>query len=179
MDPARDKDCERTTEFMKLLTSHQPQIYAYIATALFGDSAAADVLQDTNLCLWEQADRYDFDRPFLPWAFAFARQLVMAHRKKCSRSRLIFCDESLDILNDYLLKKSDTIDDRLAALQKCLKRLNPDQAELIHERYMAKTPVQTIASRMNHSAHSISSRLYRIRKFLARCIEHTLATQEG
>ena len=46
------------------------------------------------------------------------------------------------------MEASDTIDDRLAALQKCLKRLSATQAELIRERYMTKTPVQTIADRL-------------------------------
>lgn len=149
MDPGKNVNSERTTQFVKLLTSHQPQIYAYISAALFGDSAAADVLQDTNLHLWAEAARYDFDRPFLPWAFGFARQRVLAYRKTCSRSRLVFSDKSLDLLSDHCLKASDTADDRLAALRKCLKRLGAAQAELIRERYMAKTPVQTIASRMN------------------------------
>jgi RNA polymerase sigma-70 factor, ECF subfamily len=168
---------ERTTQYMQLLTSHQPQIYAYIAAMLFGDSSAADVLQDTNLHLWAQAERYDFDRPFLPWAFGFARQRVMAYRKSCVRSRLVFCDEALDVISDHCRQASDTIDDRLTALQKCLKRLSTAQAELIRERYMAKTPVQTIAARMNESAHNISSRLHRIRKILANCVEHALATE--
>jgi RNA polymerase sigma-70 factor (ECF subfamily) len=178
VDPAEDVNPERTTQFVKLLTSHQPQIYAYIAAALFGDSAAADVLQDTNLHLWAQANRYDFDRPFLPWAFGFARQRVMAYRKTCSRSRLVFCDRTLELLSDQCLRVSDTIDDRLTALQKCLTRLSTAQAELIRERYVSKTPVQTIASRMNESAHNISSRLHRIRKILARCVERTLAIEE-
>ena len=163
---------------MKLLTSHQPQIYAYISAALLGDSAVADVVQETNLHLWTKADQYDIERPFLPWAFGFARQRVMAYRKSCSRSRLVFGDESLDLLCNHFLKASDTIDDRLTALQNCLKRLNTAQAELMRDRYVTRTPVQTIASRMNETAHSISSRLYRIRKILARCVEHTLATQE-
>ena len=106
-DPEENAKCERTTQFIKLLTSHQPQIYAYIATLLFGDSAAADVLQDTNLHLWAQADRYDFDRPFLPWAFGFARQRVMAYRKTCSRSRLVFCERPWILLSDQFQKASD------------------------------------------------------------------------
>ena len=101
-NPEEIAKSERTTQFIKLLTSHQPQIYAYIATLLFGDSAAADVLQETNLHLWAQADRYDFDRPFLPWAFGFARQRVMAYRKTCSRSRLVFCEGALDLLSDHM-----------------------------------------------------------------------------
>ena len=168
---------ERTTQFIKLLTSHQPQIYAYIATLLFGDSAAADVLQETNLHLWAQAERYDFDRPFLPWAFGFARQRVMAYRKTCNRSRLVFCESALDLLSDHIQKASDTIDDRLVALQKCLQRLSALQEELIRERYTAKSSVQNIATRMNDSPHNISTRLHRIRKILANCVERVLATE--
>ena len=178
VDSTEDVNSERTTQFVKLLTSHQPQIYAYIATALFGDHAAVDVLQDTNLHLWAQAGRYDFDRPFLPWAFGFARQRVMAYRKTCSRSRLVFCERTLELLSDQYLKVSDGIDDRLTALQKCLARLSASQASLIRERYVAKTPVQAIASQTNDSAHNISSRLHRIRKSLASCVERTLAIEE-
>ena len=162
---------------MTLLTSHQPRIYAYIAAMLVGDSAAADLLQDTNLQLWAKADQYDFSRPFLPWAFAFARQRVMAYRKTCVRSRLVFSSEVLDLLGDHCARASDAIDDQLTALQKCLAPLGNAQAELVRERYMAKTPVQTIASQTNDSAHNISCRLHRIRKILASCIERTLATE--
>jgi DNA-directed RNA polymerase specialized sigma24 family protein len=113
----------------------------------------------------------------LPWAFGFARQRVMAYRKTCSRSRLVFGENTLDLLSDQCLKVSDTIDDRLTALQICLKRLSTAQAELIHERYTAKTPVQAIAARMNDSADNISVRLHRIRKILGNCVERTLATE--
>jgi RNA polymerase sigma-70 factor (ECF subfamily) len=176
-EPIESLNSEQTTQFVQLLTSYQPQIYAYIATMLFGDSAAADVLQDTNLHLWAQAGRYEFDRPFLPWAFGFARQRVMAYRKTCSRSRLVFSDEALDLLSEQCLDASETIDDRLVALQKCLKRLNTAQSELIRERYVTKTPVQAIADRLNDTAHNISSRLHRIRKLLATCVERALAAE--
>lgn len=168
---------DRTTQFVKQLTSHQPQMYAYIASALCGDSAAADVLQETNLALWAQIDRYDFQRPFLPWAFGFARQQVMAYRKTCSRSRLVFSDEVVEVLADHFLEAPDTLDDRLAALERCVKRLGAAEAQLIHERYTVKTPVQTIARQLDVPAHSISSRLHRIRKILARCVQHAAVTE--
>lgn len=177
MEPVEGMNSEQTTQFVQLLTSHQPQIYAYIATMLFGDSAAADILQETNLHLWAQAEKYDRERPFLAWAFGFARQRVMAYRKTCNRSRLVFSDKALDVLSEQCVEDADAIDDRLAALQKCLQRLSAAQAELIRERYAAKVPVQTIAVRMNDSAHNISSRLHRIRKLLASCVERTVATE--
>jgi RNA polymerase sigma-70 factor (ECF subfamily) len=177
VEPKQNRHADRNAQFVKLLTSHQPQIYAYIAAALIGDSAAADVLQNTNLSLWAQVDRYDFDKPFLAWAFGFARQHVMAYRKTCSRSRLIFCDEAVDHLAEHSLKAADAVDDRLAALERCLKRLSTAQAELINNRYTAGTPVQTIARRLDVPAHTISSRLHRIRKILAKCVQQAMATE--
>lgn len=170
--------CDRSTQFIALLSAHQPRLYAYISTMLYGDAAAADVFQETNMHLWAQASQFDFERPFLPWAFGFARQRVFAHRKTCSRSRLVFSDETLALVSDQCMKSAGEIDDRLVALQECLKRLNAQQAELVSERYGSKTPVQTIADRLSESAHNISSRLHRIRKMLAKCVEHKLMTEE-
>lgn len=40
-----DDDAARAARFVELLTAHQRNLYAYIATLLAGDSATADVLR--------------------------------------------------------------------------------------------------------------------------------------
>ena len=79
--------------FVDLLTSSQRSLFAYINTLVVGNSSAPDILQDTNLELWARRLDYDWSRPFLPWAYGFAYQLVLAYRKKQSRSKLVFSDE--------------------------------------------------------------------------------------
>jgi RNA polymerase sigma-70 factor (ECF subfamily) len=177
-EPTDFSECERSTKYIQLLTANQPKLYAYIATLMMGDSAAADILQETNMHLWTHAQEFDFNRPFLPWAFGFARQRVMAFRKTCSRSRLVFDDTTLSLIDDKVTSSVAEIDDRLSALRKCLKKLTGPQAELIRERYVAKTPMTTLAQRLNQTAHNLSSQLHRIRKVLAKCIELTLSAQE-
>ena len=145
---------------------------------VLGDAAASDILQETNLHLWKHAGQYDFERPFLPWAFGFARNRVMAFRKSCSRSRLVFDDATVSLIEDRLASSVSEIDDRLSALGQCLKKLKKDQAELVRERYMNKTPVTTLAERLNSTAHNVSSQLHRIRKILAKCVEFTLLAEE-
>jgi RNA polymerase sigma-70 factor (ECF subfamily) len=177
-NPQENQALDQSTHFIQLLTSHQPNLYAYIAAMLLGDTAASDLLQETNLHLWKQAAQYDSDRPFLPWAFAFARQRVMAYRKSCRRSRLVFDDATLTLIDDKVMSSVSEVDDRLSALQKCLNKLSAQQTELIRERYMHNTSVTTMAERLNQTAHNISSQLYRVRKTLAKCIEFTLAAEE-
>jgi RNA polymerase sigma-70 factor (ECF subfamily) len=177
-DRAVKPNDDRSTQFVDLLTAHQRKLYAYIATMLLGDAAAADVLQDTNLDLWARIDNYDFSRPFLPWAFGFARQRVLAYRRTYCRSRLVFGDEAFQLVHEACAKYASEADDRLVALRKCLKKLNPQQAELIRERYYSKTPVKLMADQFHDSVQNISSRLHRIRKSLAKCVSATLATEQ-
>ncbi len=168
---------DRSTRFVELLTAHQRKLYGYIASMLMGDPAAADVLQETNLDLWSRIDDYDFERPFLPWAFGFARQKVLTFRRSHCRSRLVFGEEALNLINDTCIQYASEADDRLVALRKCLQKLSPQQAKLIHTRYVTRTPVKNIAEQWDESVHNVSSRLHRIRKALGKCIESTLAAE--
>jgi RNA polymerase sigma-70 factor (ECF subfamily) len=172
-------DPERAARFVELLTAHQRKLYAYICTLLLGDPTAIDVLQDTNVDLWSRASDFDFDRPFLPWAFAFARQRVLAHRKSQSRSRLLFSDAAMARIDAECARLAGEADDRLLALQNCLSKLNPRQSQLIRERYNARASVKSIAAQLGDSAHNVASQLYRIRKVLARCVDATMAREEG
>lgn len=176
-DPDRHDTFNRSTRFVELLTSHQRKLYGYIATMLLGDPAAADVLQETNLDLWARIDDYDFDRPFLPWAFGFARQKVLVFRRFHGRSKLLFGEEALKLIDDACVEFASEADERLVALRTCLQKLHPDQAALIHARYAARTPVKLMAEQMNETVQNISSRLHRIRKSLAKCIQVTLVVE--
>lgn len=164
----------QAARFVELLTAHQPKLYAYICTLLAGDPAASDVLQDTNVDLWSKSFEFDFERPFLPWAFAFARQRVLAHRKSQSRSRLLFSDAAMARIDQECSELAGEADVRLAALQQCLGRLNERQSRLIRDRYHTKHSVKTIASRLGQTAHNVASQLHRIRKTLAKCVDLTL-----
>ena len=85
----------------------------YINTLLVGDSAAVDVLQDTNLDLWARLENFDSSRPFLAWAYGFAFQRVLAYRKSRQRSRLVLSDEMVQLISDACVQDSTTADARL------------------------------------------------------------------
>lgn len=176
----QDNELDRrdtATRFVELLTAHQRDLYSYINTLLLGNSAALDVLQDTNLDLWSRLDNYDFNRPFLPWAYSFAFQRVLAYRKTQVRSRLVFDDAMVSFISDAYTGTESVADGRLMALRACLEKLEAKQHELIRERYVGKLSVNALASKMGSTANQISARLYRIRKTLAKCVEMAMAAE--
>jgi RNA polymerase sigma-70 factor (ECF subfamily) len=173
----RDVERGRTGDFVQALTGVQSRLYAYICF-LLGDAASArDVLQETNLALWDKALDYDPSRPFVPWAYGVAYLQVMAHRKRCSRSRLLFDEQLVGELAEQAMGREVDLDRRLEALGDCMGRLPGPRRDLIDRRYVHGDSVDQIAGRLRKAPNVVAASLYRIRKTLLECIESKLATE--
>ena len=166
-------------EFTQRLISCQPVLYSRIATLMGTVEGAHDVLQNTNVALCKRANDYDDSRPFLAWAFVFARFEVMAWRKTQQRSHLVLDDELVNQFADELVEGDDSCGQRLAALEQCLERLPARQRELLAERYEFNRSVQRIAARLDMSDNSVAALLYRIRRSLQTCIQLRLNRGEA
>lgn len=167
----------RDKRFVDLLTSYQRDLNAYVFTLMAGDPATPDIVQDANVDLWAHKEDFDFSRPFLPWAFRFAHNRVLAHRKKVGRSRLVFSDEYIETLGAAMASDPIDSDRRLTALIRCVESLHGEQKWLVRERYSGGGTVKGIAARLGKTADQISARLYRIRQGLAECIERRLGSE--
>lgn len=167
----------RTNEFMQLLTGVQSRLYAYICT-MIGDSAGAqDVLQETNVVLWDKAGEYDPDRPFLPWAYRVAFLQILAYRKRCTRNRLVFDEELLSEMTEEFLGGDEDHATLLEALGACLEKLPEFRRELIDLRYRHGESVEQIARKLRKAPNVVSASLYRVRKALLSCIEGRLVAE--
>ncbi|HVJ45696.1 MAG TPA: sigma-70 family RNA polymerase sigma factor [Luteolibacter sp.] len=168
-----------TPAFVGHLTGCQSSLYVFISALLGGAEGAADVLQETNIVLWNKAGDYDPSRPFLPWAYTFARFQVMAWRKKQSRSRLVLDDELVARVADEFDVKDVRADRQLEALENCLTLLPPAQRELLDSRYFHGKGVSEIAGKAGRAENAIAANLYRIRKVLMECVKSKLQQEVG
>jgi RNA polymerase sigma-70 factor (ECF subfamily) len=157
-----------------LLEAMQPRLYGFILKRLADRDQTLEVLQRTNLVIWQKATDYRPGTSFEAWTFTIARFQLMAWRKNKSRNRLVFSDTVYEQI-DKQTEQSDVDDDaRVVALKDCVKQLNVDESKLLEQRYREDLPLATIASTMNMSLDAIGMRLSRIRKKLAACIERRL-----
>lgn len=157
--------------YHQLLTESQSALYAFVCTLLGGSSGSYDVLQETNMVLWEKADDFDVSRPFLPWALQFARLQVLAYRKRMQRDRLMFSTELMELLESELHPSELDTNVRLEALEQCLQKLTTEQRNLIRWSYEYDATVSKIGQWIGKSAEAVASQLYRVRKSLMVCIE--------
>ncbi len=161
---------------MQLLTGTQSRLYAYICTLTGAAASARDVLQETNLALWDKAHEYDPERPFLPWAYRIAYLQVLAYRKKCTRNRLVFDEQLVSELAEESLDQGADDDRRLEALGHCMDKLPVHRRDLLDRRYLHGESVDQIAGHLRKAPNVVAASLYRIRKTLMECIESSLVT---
>lgn len=162
-------------EIVRHITACQSALYAYVCSLLGCSAAAADVLQETNVILWQKAAEYDADRPFLPWAYRIAYFQVLAHRKRQSRDRLLFDDELLIAIAETMERSDDRAEDELQALDGCISKLPPRQRELLDSKYARGDSLNSLADRLSKAPNAVAAELYRIRKLLLVCIRSRLA----
>ncbi|MDD4102088.1 MAG: sigma-70 family RNA polymerase sigma factor [Kiritimatiellae bacterium] len=170
-------ECESNTGavFEMELANAQLTLLTYIAKLLGGVSDARDVLQETNLALCKARERYDPARPFMAWARTVAYYEVMTWRKRQSRSRVIFSDETVERLAASMAHEEMRVDDRLTWLEACKKLLPAGMATLLDLYYGENESLAEIASRTGRSAHSLANSLYYVRKVLKDCVEGHMA----
>lgn len=171
MDPA-----ERDQEFIRLLTAHQSAVLAYIRSLMPGFTGASDILQQTNITLWNKKDDFALGTNFKAWAFAIARNHVMDQRKKLKRNGWLVFSE--DIAEQFAaeVEEEDPFNDDEAfrALEFCLSKLAPHDRELVRKRYCERVTLDEYARELNRSAGTLKARLFKIRAGLRRCLDRQL-----
>jgi RNA polymerase sigma-70 factor (ECF subfamily) len=168
-------------DFVSRLLESQRGIYAVLVAMLPHDRDRDDLFQRVCLTLWQEREKYDPARPFLPWAYAFARNIVREHLRSISPARQVAClaPETLERIAVARSEIEATAEARRAALDACVEKLAPKQLELLHARYEGPRSLEEIARELKVSAAALTMRLQRIRHALLKCVERTLAAGEA
>lgn len=167
------------SEFVQQLTLHQTAILAYLRSLMPGCSGAQDVLQATNLKLWEKKDDFTVGTNFKSWAFAVARFEVLGQRRRLRRNGwLVFSDRVAEQLADDLAEQDGDHETELQALDRCLEKLTAHDLDLVRTRYASARGLDEYARSLNRSSGTMKARLFKIRAALRRCIESSLDGKE-
>ena len=166
-----------SAQFVAEITRAQRQLYAFILSMVWNPPDADDVLQETNLVLWEKAGEFDDSRPFLPWAMRFAQFQAMAWLKSHRRQRMVFDDDLTRLLAIEAAADEPAFEARHHALADCLQKLRPEQRALVARRYEPDASVSALAESIGTTPKALSDKLRRIRRALSECIQTTLAKE--
>jgi RNA polymerase sigma-70 factor, ECF subfamily len=179
-DQANIPDDEaRWTEFVRLLTLHQLDIYLYVHSLVPDPNEAAEIVQDTNVVLWEKRDQFDIGTDFRAWAFQVARYKVLQHRAQHKRQCLCFSDALVDELAIQATHYATADNELIDGLRRCVEQLAARDREILVQRYSPLTSCESIATSFGRPIRWVYNTLNRIRQELSDCMaRHTSAWRE-
>jgi len=171
-------DAERQIQFTQRFSESERAMRAFAYSLVPNREDVNDIIQDTLKELWRNFDKYDAERPFLPWANRFVYRQVLIHRRSTAiRLKYTFSEETVR----RLVQEQPPLERDVAlteALDECLQGLSDDQRELVRLRYYTGESLKEVAERAGKSPGAIYKQIQRIREVLQRCVAKRLA-QEG
>lgn len=167
-------------DFVSLLTFHQADLWAFLIAMMPGHPDVADVLQKTNLVLWEKRGNFELGTNFRAWALTVARFEALKHLKSLRRDQIfVFDDELLEQLSEEAESSLTNSQSRLDALKHCLNQLRPQDRELLEHRYSSSGILGSYAKSKGRSVSSLSVTLFRLRAVLRQCVSRQLNAEGG
>lgn len=171
-------DDSRTRDFVRLLTQNERRLYSYILSLVPKWADADDILQETNLRLWDEFDKYAPGTDFTSWAMRIAFFQVLTFRKRHGRDRRLFSEEFVDVVAATAAETTDEVDPQHLALADCVEKLDPSNRELLECCYSAGTKIKDVAVRIGRTLPATYRALSRIRVALHLCVEETMRTKK-
>jgi RNA polymerase sigma-70 factor (ECF subfamily) len=158
-------------ELVRLLTSYQRDIYFYVRSLILDLNDVEEIVQNTNLLLWEKRDQFDISKDFRPWAFQIARYKVLEYRAQCKRKCVHFSDALIDELAIKSPQYSERVDaDLMADLRRCIAQLAARDRDILNQRYSSRATCESVAKAIGRPIHWVYKALNRIRQELADCM---------
>jgi RNA polymerase sigma-70 factor (ECF subfamily) len=164
-----------TELLVRLLSTHQEDLFRYIFALLPHEEDARDVLQETSVALYRKFAEYDPNKPFLAWAYGFAFLEILKQRQRNQRSTRLLGQHVMQCLASERQQHESVLQARLLALDQCLQELPPADQELLRKRYQEKLKTDVLQRQFGPSRRTLFRRLERVRRLLFDCINRRAA----
>lgn len=169
---------EREREFVRLLTKNERAVYGYIFSLVPDWNDADEILQETNIRVWEKFDEYEPGTNFGGWAMSVAHYQVLTWLKRTKRSKLLFNPDLIEKIAMEGKENSELAELRQKALGECIGELSLRSQQLLARCYAEGARMKDVAAELNRSAESVYKAVQRMRATLHDCIQQRLS-EEG
>jgi RNA polymerase sigma-70 factor, ECF subfamily len=164
-----------TDEFIRLFSQHTSSVCTYIHLLVPNYADAEDIFQDTSRAIWHKFHEFrpGPDSSFRDWALRIAQIEVLSYRRRECRKHRLFSDQAYTALDQAVSLAVEDLDTRIETLADCYHKLAEDERRLIDARYRIGQAVETIATELGRSIHSVYRALRRIHVSLFDCIRRS------
>jgi RNA polymerase sigma-70 factor, ECF subfamily len=153
-----------------LYERHHVRVFRF-ATRLVGDVATAeDVVSETFMDVWRQADRFEGRSAVTTWIMSIARFKALSARVR--RPEVVLDDKVTETVADGAdtPEQSALATDRGAQLRECLKKLTAEHREIVDLVYYHDKTIEEVAEIIQAPKNTVKTRMFYARKRLAQLL---------
>lgn len=156
-------------------------MHAFLVSMLPGNVEVDDILQRTNLVLWEKRADFKPGSSFKAWALAVAYWEARAWMTERKRAGWLVIDDELTkaIIDRFVAQPDKAPQAAVSALRVCLGKLRDSDRLLVLSHHYHHKSLRECAEIFNRNACSLKASLVRIRAALRRCIKSQLAIKNA
>ncbi len=158
-------------DVLELFARYQRNLYLYVLTMIPNRADAEDVLQNTNVVVWQKLDQYRPNTDFRAWVFRICYFEIRKFQGRSRTEGVFFRSELLDELSDEYRRREDMLSLRVEALPDCVALLPVDDRDLLDAVYGRGIDVASLSEQLGRKPTSVYRSLRRIRDWLHDCIE--------
>lgn len=153
-----------------------PELHRFIQTRLSDPHEASDILQETMLEVWRQADAFEGRSSARTWIFSIARNKAIDR----VRRRVPTIAEPDETVPDEAPDPYDTLAalDDGAALRTCVEQLTDVQRAVIHLAFFKDLPYSEIAEIEGCSVGTVKTRVHHAKKLLMHCLSSSVSREK-
>lgn len=167
---------EPTKAFVAEITAVQRRLHGFVRTLVYDRDAIDEIVQETNVTLWEQAERFEPGTNFAAWACKVAWFKVLEYRRGRKLTRIRFADELVETLATESIQAEEDYASERAALERCVAKLSARHRDLLALYYEKRLPLPEIAAAIDSNANALGQMLHRIRASLRECVRRQLGS---
>lgn len=161
------------SRFLRLFTSSNDRIYAYIVASVHSRVDADEIMQETAVVMWRRLDVFEGGN-FAAWGIGIARNLILRFYRENKKNRAMFDNTVLDAIEDIAAKKTSEMNDRVDYLRSCVRKLKPSDRKLLKLKYDRNTKIKEISDLVGASVATMYRSFARIHILLQECIRKQL-----
>jgi RNA polymerase sigma-70 factor (ECF subfamily) len=153
-----------------LYNRHQVSVFRFV-TRLIGDATAAeDIVTDTFIDVWREADRFEGRSLVATWIMSIARFKALSARRR--RQDVELKGKVAETMADQARTPEQAIleTDRSTQLRDCLKKLTAEHREIVDLVYYHDKTVEEVAAIIQIPKNTVKTRMFYARKRLAQLL---------
>lgn len=159
----------RRRVFHEYLLETFPKVYNYVRRLVHQPEVAEDLTQEAFLKAWQAFDRFNLQKPFLPWILQIARHTALdyfrKHRERIDLAQASEPKERAPSPEQNLLDQEKSI-----RLEAALQQLPETQRTAIFLYYQEQLDTAALATVLQKTKSGVESLLHRARQRLQKIL---------